>query len=803
MTKLGIMLFCVSSFCLAENANNKLDEIVVLSKKPKSNQVILDSQLIGVIKPDSIDDITAVAPGTNYYHSGRRSETTIRGFGDIGMSNFGMSPSVATFIDGIEQPNGTAIAGDVFDIKSVQVLRGPQTTHYGTNAIAGAIVVDTLDPSFDQTESSLEYRVGKFDDSNARLTFNAPFSNSVAGRFSGYVHESDGQFDNQYTGEKINFIDRKGARAKVLYAPDDTLQAVFSVDYSTDNSDFPGANRTLDYGFTQDQINFLTSVMSVAYTNAELKGYTVDRSGSLVLPDFDKMRFSSDLADDNQGNNQLYSLNLKYTGQDVDIQSITAFSKIKFTLFTDADSSNFNLVNRGVSQQLETLTQDFRLISRSSTDVGYVGGISYTETTIDDDLVYYGGSDFMYLRALTTPNPEGAAYFLDLASADVMHGKTAPIQTANDANNTQVSVYGDITIQLTQKTELTTGMRLTHVSKEFGRYQSGFCSYDTVQLGVENCTATSAFIIEKYYADVSASREEFVWGSYLKSNTDINDRIAVYAQLASGTKPGGFTHTKSIGIGETYVESVDDLEFEEETITNIEIGFNLDVPEHQWKTSGDIYFAAIHDYQLSFYDGRTNMTINADKVQSSGVELNTEYQPVNGLSILMNTSYNDAHFEVFENGICAPEEFRSLQNCSFLTFAEADAAGQPLIQDMKGENLRGPQLTAYLAAQYVKPIDDYTSWVRLENQFIGERRTTIFAHNEFIRGGFSLLNLRAGLATRQGFEMSAWINNLNDKRAIQYEYPSQVIRQITSLPGGIGAYFYPSRQWGLSIGYTF
>lgn len=93
-------------------------------------------------------DLGKVTPGLSMDRSGPFSQPTIRGIGSS-VTGPGINTSVATYIDGFYQPSSVSNDFSLADIASVQVLKGPQGTLFGRNSTGGAILVTTLEPSFD------------------------------------------------------------------------------------------------------------------------------------------------------------------------------------------------------------------------------------------------------------------------------------------------------------------------------------------------------------------------------------------------------------------------------------------------------------------------------------------------------------------------------------------------------------------------------------------------------------------------------------------------------------------------------
>ena len=91
--------------------------------------------------------LTQVVPGLVGSRNAGVNQPVIRGVGSGGV--VGDESNIATYIDGVYQPDPWTTNLDLVEIQRVEVLRGPQGTLFGRNATGGLINIITPDPSFD------------------------------------------------------------------------------------------------------------------------------------------------------------------------------------------------------------------------------------------------------------------------------------------------------------------------------------------------------------------------------------------------------------------------------------------------------------------------------------------------------------------------------------------------------------------------------------------------------------------------------------------------------------------------------
>ena len=110
-------------------------------------------------------------------------QLNIRGVGSS--NNTGFEQSVATFVDGVYRSRPRAIRAALFDVERVEILKGPQTTFFGNNAIAGALNITTRKPgsSFEANATAL---YGSHEEYNLEAGLTVPVADSLSFRWRGF-----------------------------------------------------------------------------------------------------------------------------------------------------------------------------------------------------------------------------------------------------------------------------------------------------------------------------------------------------------------------------------------------------------------------------------------------------------------------------------------------------------------------------------------------------------------------------------------------------------------------------------------
>jgi outer membrane receptor protein involved in Fe transport len=204
----------------------ELTEIVIKASKdnvtfksiPASVSVI-SSAAMADNEIKTLSDISALAP--NFYMPEYGSKLTspvyIRGIG----SRIN-SPSVGLYVDYVPYFEKAAFNFDFFDIKRVEVLRGPQGTLFGRNTMGGIINIVTTSP-MDYNGSAINLSAGNY----GTYSLNASHYDKPGDRFAyslsaNYVH-NDGFYTNIYSGSRVDRLNSVGGRSRLIYELSDKL----------------------------------------------------------------------------------------------------------------------------------------------------------------------------------------------------------------------------------------------------------------------------------------------------------------------------------------------------------------------------------------------------------------------------------------------------------------------------------------------------------------------------------------------------------------------------------------------------
>lgn len=228
---LGLALALLPGWSLAQdpaepdNSPGELEEVVVTAQfretllmQTSGSISVLGQAVLFDRGAVHLQDALNVLPNVNFSSGGSRARfVQVRGIGDLEQFvDPKYFPSVGITIDDVDM-NGFAAAALLMDTHQVEVLRGPQGTQFGTNALAGMVNIRSYDPS-PELQGYAQAGVGNYGLWNVTAAVGGPLSEHLQGRFAISQNSSDGYIQNDYLGRKdSNNIDEFSVRGKLRW----------------------------------------------------------------------------------------------------------------------------------------------------------------------------------------------------------------------------------------------------------------------------------------------------------------------------------------------------------------------------------------------------------------------------------------------------------------------------------------------------------------------------------------------------------------------------------------------------------
>lgn len=206
---LSLASACLSSSAIAAEAG-AIEEILVTADfrsrselDTASSVTVMTESLIRSRAAQHFEELVNAIPNVNYAAGSNRARFfQIRGIGERSQFTAPINPSVGFLVDNVDFSGAGTIA-TMMDVEQVEVLRGPQGTRYGANALAGLINVKTNDPQ-DQFAARLKLGAADYNTSTLAAMITGPLADSVSARLALETHRSDGYYENAFLGTKKN-----------------------------------------------------------------------------------------------------------------------------------------------------------------------------------------------------------------------------------------------------------------------------------------------------------------------------------------------------------------------------------------------------------------------------------------------------------------------------------------------------------------------------------------------------------------------------------------------------------------------
>src|SRR5438552_7928642 len=181
----------------------------------------------------TVEDLSATVPSVSFGKNIGQAHIAIRGIGADSVVA-GQDPRVAFYQDGVYIARPDAQVTGMFDVGSVQVLKGPQGTLYGRNATGGAIVVTSAAPT-DDLEGYVRLGYGNYNSVKVETAVSLPLVPTLSARVAVHYDRRDGYGRNIVTGTDIDDRNEMGARASLLWKPLDGVELLTIADYSRED----------------------------------------------------------------------------------------------------------------------------------------------------------------------------------------------------------------------------------------------------------------------------------------------------------------------------------------------------------------------------------------------------------------------------------------------------------------------------------------------------------------------------------------------------------------------------------------
>jgi iron complex outermembrane receptor protein len=723
------------------SADNSGDIIVTALKREQrlidvpATVAVLSELRIAESRIEQVEALAATVSNVNIRQTvpGVSPVITIRGVGldDFSTTN---SPATGVSIDEVTLSSIALLNSDFFDIARVEVLKGPQGTLYGRNTVSGALNIISARPVNDfDAAASIGY--GNFETFDASGMLNLPLADGLALRLSGKtIQQGQGFFTSNFLADgtpgkrDVGRRDVWLGRAQIGYNPNSDVSIVAKYEKQRVRSEM---GQYKGYGTFTPGSPFVRCAPNRA---GQLDNTQCSDAYGFSNPNPD--RFNIDVSRDVPYNvdEDLLSLNAKVRLGAIELTSVTGYISFDRTYRIDVDTTP--------REQLDFIQRDN--VKQFSQELRAATKLDFADVQV--------GVFYSYDRARGNNDNLISEIPLVLLGFPSQNGTTTFDQKTKSA-----AAFGNVIWRLSDRLNLTTGLRYTWEEREY----EGGTSYPLCPVAPVN-PLCAAFGIGTTFADLRISDKNWSWTLGLDYKFD--DNSLVYATISRGTKSGGFVTRFTTTNNQL-------LPYRPESLIAYELGVKTQ-PSSAISIDAAAFYYDFKDVQTTLLDGTLVPPLqrlsNIDgKSKLYGFEASATVYPVEGLMLQSAIGLLDTKLATFSTG---PVPFVGNR------FSNA------------------PSFTFNALARYETPVSDNLRLVlQADTSHEGFAYKDASNNKIIVQQPYWLFNARVAVATEdRQWEVAIWGKNLGDE---QYT----VSGGDTSGFGTIGLTTNNPRTFGISL----
>jgi len=718
-----------------------LEEVIVSARKRDENiqnipvaVTAISAKQLDHYSLRSIEEISANTPQLSVTRgsSGSGATISLRGIGSS-YTSIGIEQSVAVNVDGVYYGQGRIINEGFFDMKQVEILKGPQALFFGKNATAGVISFTSANPGdhfealgrvgyeFESKTPSVEAIVSGPVTDTFGLRLAVRYANMQGGYVENLAPATTLTTLNVATGAVTSHAspapqkDVPGeedlvARLTAQWKPNDqftlTLKGAadrYRVTDATWNSEIarcPVGGRAqvnpTEVCDTNWKIQQNDVPADIAATNPLL-----GRHGGKLYQDYDSYSFTG-IAD--------------YKADNVDLTAVTGYHHFVNYFLGDYDFTGAANGGTWGSERSEyrAFSEEIRAQTRLESPLNFMAGVYYQNTRLNfDQQIIFPGA----LEDSRVP-------------ADLRY---ITVKKLSQTDGTTFAGFAQAIWKFNEDLEATVGARYTHETKE------SVFNQPYVIAAYQAVFRQNAPLTDNQTFDDLSPEVTLTWHPA--------QNWTVYGAYKQGFKSGGFSISAlNSAIGNT---TSADLAFNPEKPKGFEGGVRATLFDGTVRASLDAYHYKYSDFQIDYFDATKiqYITKNAGSVVTKGIELQGEWGPefARGLTLRGALAYNKANYDNFAGAPCYGGQTIA-QGCVTLP-------GGRTVQDLSGHaTANAPKWTASLQADYeTQPI----------NGLVFGASGNLHYSGSYFGGPFG--NPRAVQASYTVFDLSLRVRSENDR----------------------------------------
>lgn len=693
----------------ADNASSlQLEEVIVTAQGREQNLndvpvavSVVSGEMMKEFSLTSIEDVSDRMPNVSVA-AGPLDVLSIRGIGSG--ANGGFQQSVGVYVDGAYRSRSRSIHAALFDIDRMEVLKGPQTTFFGANSVAGALSITSRAPS-DEFDWNIGMLYGTDGEYSVEGGVDLPLSDTFKMRLAGRTNGMDG-YIKTLEGDAPN-TDNQQFRGSFSWDINDAWQSDFRIDYADSEAEGALAFQLVGCPVPDGYVSGTACSLALANNGGDIDDRLDHRSDTAL--DYVNMEYTEAVWTNTIDISDTSTLIFKTAYYEHESNSL--FTGIPFPNDPQAPFPPFLGTLPGASdpfpvgfdEEFSQFSQEIRFQTDTGGFLDYMVGLYYDEQELDFlTSVNFFFNDFGFITEnLVLPG------FLAGAPAEVVEatrplwensqitsGEYYAAKQSNRGENETYSAFAAFTLRPTEDLTINIGGRYTRFEK-FASRNSVRGRVDSSGNNFQQLNAADEFTLNLTlggdFSDFNPNTrtdEDFM--PSLSVQYDLTDDVMGYFSYSEGFKAGGYSTANNPDI------------FEPEYVDAFEVGIKGSFLDGRLRMNVAAFLNEFEDFQetVVISEGVTLVSVvkNAGKLKSQGIEFDGTYLLNDNLSVNMSLAYLDATYDEFEN---AP--------CNMQQTLDAGGSSAPCSQDLSGKT-RGyaPEWSGSLSANWMMPLDAYT-----------------------------------------------------------------------------------------------
>lgn len=719
---------------------------------------VVSGEMLDQANIKSLEDMAARMPSVRVTSGTITNSIAIRGVASG--ANGGFEQSVATFVDGVYRNRSRSTRGAMFDIERVEVLKGPQTTFFGANAIAGALNISTRKPGDDFDYNASAFYTPATGEYNLEAGVDVPAGETFAARVAARVSGSEGYVHNDVTGEDGPHDRSVQGRLSLRWEPSASFRSDLRVEGSRSR--------------TQNAmpLQLLNCAPDAAFTMAPTntcRGY-LNRSGGVVDDRLDYHTSTGKNFSNFDYVETAWSNSLDLGGGT--LNSITGYQWQDFT--TQGGSMPFPMPAVGggdvgfptyQNEKYRQFSQEIRFQSETGGAFEYMVGAYAAWGKLDfQGLVGFRFAPFGGF------NPTGTTNAATPISSEI----------GVDQKDRTLSTFAAATIRPVTGMRINLGARYSNVRKTVTRFASMGSADPYVTPGsyVVFDPATQTIIAGILGANiapfVNPRRTDDKFMPSVSVQYDVTPDVMVYASYANGFKAGG------------YSTGANNNEFGPESVDAYEIGLKGRFLDRRLTFDLALYRSDYTDLQETALQILTSGAVtsvvgNAAGSRAQGVELSTSFRFAPWFTLAADVAYTDSKYTDYTDAACTIYGLYLSSTC---------------VQDMSGKRRSyAPKWSGNVSAHIVAPLGGGNR-LTIDPLMYFSSATYLSATADPLleQKSYTKYDLRVGIGPDTGrWELAIVGKNLSNRKTAMFR------QAVVGAPGSVGALIDPPRTVGIQF----